>query len=69
MRFSYGKGSNSFEQRRLRLEKLEKCGFRWVSTHGISANDEVHPKHKCKRVHMKHTVNHKCNCGASMRRE
>ena len=64
--FSYGRGSNSFEQRRLKLEKLERCDFNWVSTRGINANDKVHPKHKCKVTHMRHTANHRCNCGASI---
>ncbi len=62
---SHGKGSDSFIQRQMRLEKLPKCGFEWISTRGINANDEVHPKHKCKVTHMIHTVSHRCNCGAS----
>ncbi len=66
---SYGRGSDSFVQRQMRLEKLPRCGFEWISTRGVNANDdETHLKHRCKIVHMRHTVNHKCNCGASMRR-
>ena len=67
MKFSYGKGSDSFVQRSLRLEKLKKCGFKWVSSKRstVNYNDEIHPNHKCRIVAGHKSDSHRCNCGAS----